>query len=80
MNKISRIFIWLAAALLAVSCVDDFTPDVKDAPEPRLVIDGLLTTEPAAHRVRLSMSAPFGTPSSQIPVVSGASVSIWDGE
>ena len=80
MNKTARIFIWLAAAVLAVSCVDDFTPDVKDAPEPRLVIDGLLTTEPAAHRVRLSMSAPFGTPSSQIPVVSGASVSIWDGE
>lgn len=80
MNKISRIFIWLAAAVCAVSCVDDFTPDVKEAPEPRLVIDGLLTTEPAAHRVRLSMSAPFGTPSSQIPVVSGAGVSIWDGE
>ncbi|MBO7117449.1 MAG: DUF4249 domain-containing protein [Bacteroidales bacterium] len=80
MKKTARIFIWLAAAVLAVSCVDDFTPDVKDAPEPRLVIDGLLTTEPAAHRVRLSMSAPFGTPSSQIPVVSGASVSIWDGE
>ena len=80
MNKTARIFIWLAAAVLAVSCVDDFTPDVKEAPEPRLVIDGLLTTEPAAHRVRLSMSAPFGTPSSQIPVVSGASVSIWDGE
>ena len=80
MGRISRILIWIAAAVFAVSCVDDFTPDVKDAPESILVIDGMLTTEPAAHRVRLSMSAPFGTPSSQIPVVSGASVSIWDGE
>ena len=75
----SRILLLALAAVFAVSCVDDFAPDIKDAPEPKLVIDGLLTTEPAAHCVRLSMSAPFGTSSSDIPVVSGASVSIWDG-
>ena len=80
MDRISRIFAAALAAILAVSCVDDFAPDLKDAPEPELVIDGLLTTEPAAHLVRLSKSAPFGTPSSEIPVVSGAGVSIWDGE
>ena len=80
MEKISRILLWALAAVFAVSCVDDFKPDIKDAPEPKLVIDGLLTTEPAAHRVRLSMSAPFGTSSSDIPVVTGASVSIFDGE
>ena len=72
--------LWALAAIFAVSCVDDFTPDIKDAPDPKLVVDGMLTTEPAAHRVRLSMSAPFGTSSADIPVVSGASVSIWDGE
>ena len=80
MDRISRILLWVLAAIFAVSCVDDFTPDIKDAPDPKLVVDGMLTTEPAAHRVRLSMSAPFGTSSADIPVVSGARVSIWDGE
>ena len=80
MDRISRILLWALAAIFAVSCVDDFTPDIKDAPDPKLVVDGMLTTEPAAHRVRLSMSAPFGTSSADIPVVSGARVSIWDGE
>ena len=80
MDRISRIFAAALAAILAVSCVDDFAPDLKDAPDPELVIDGLLTTEPAAHLVRLSKSAPFGTPSSEIPVEEKSSTGVAQAE
>lgn len=65
--------------LAAVSCVEDFVPDIKESDVRRVVVDAVLTTDTTAHCVRLSASAPYGTPSERIPVISGASVRLSDG-
>lgn len=69
----------ILALLAAVSCVEDFVPDIKEADVRRIVVDAVLTTDTTAHCVRLSASAPYGTPSERIPVISGASVRLSDG-
>lgn len=79
MRKVLDITLWLAAMLAAVSCVEDFTPEIKEADVRKIVVDAVLTTEPEAHCVRLSASAPYGTPSERIPVISGARVTLSDG-
>ena len=65
--------------LAAVSCVEDFVPDIKESDVRRVVVDAVLTTDTTAHCVRLSASAPYGTPSERIPVISGARVRLSDG-
>ena len=65
--------------LAAVSCVEDFIPDIKESDVRRIVVDAVLTTDTTAHCVRLSASAPYGTPSERIPVVTGARVRLSDG-
>ena len=76
MRKITFIIL---AMLAAVSCVEDFVPDIKESDVRRVVVDAVLTTDTTAHCVRLSASAPYGTPSERIPVISGASVRLSDG-
>ena len=76
MRKITFIILTL---LTAVSCVEDFVPDIKESDVRRVVVDAVLTTDTTAHCVRLSASAPYGTPSERIPVISGASVRLSDG-
>ena len=76
MRKITIIILTLLAA---VSCVEDFVPDIKESDVRRVVVDAVLTTDTTAHCVRLSASAPYGTPSERIPVISGASVRLSDG-
>jgi len=71
---------WILLSLVAaVSCVETFTPDIKESDVRRVVVDAVLTTDTTAHCVRLSASAPYGTPTERIPVISGASVRISDG-
>lgn len=79
MRRLTDIFLWAFALITAVSCVEDFKPDIKDSDVRRVVVDALLTTDTTAHCVRLSASAPYGTPSERIPVISGARVVLSDG-
>ena len=69
----------ILAMLAAVSCVEDFVPDIKESDVRRVVVDAVLTTDTTAHCVRLSASAPYGTPTERIPVISGANVRLSDG-
>ncbi len=71
--------ILILTLLTAVSCVETFVPEIKEADVRRVVVDAVLTTDTTAHCVRLSASAPYGTPSEKIPVISGASVRLSDG-
>ena len=71
--------LWILTLLAAVSCVETFVPDIKESDVRRVVVDAVLTTDTTAHCVRLSASAPYGTPSERIPVISGASVRLSDG-
>ena len=77
MKRIIR-YIAAAAALLAgaVSCVEDFEPGSKDFGRSRLVIDGMVTSDGSGNRVRLSMSAPYGTVKDGFEPVTGASVTV----
>jgi len=65
------------ALLAAVSCVEDFVPDIKESDVRRIVVDALLTTDTTAHCVKLTASAPYG--SKEMPVISGARVTLDDG-
>lgn len=67
----------LLAMLAAVSCVEDFVPDIKESDARRIVVDAVLTTDTAAHCVKITASAPYGT--KEMPVVSGARVTLSDG-
>jgi len=69
----------ILALMAAVSCVEEYIPDIKESDVRRVVVDAVLTTDSTAHRVRLSASAPYGTPSERIPVITGADVRISDG-
>lgn len=82
MKSAIRYIAALAALLsLAASCVEDFEPDPKDLGGARLVIDGMVTSEPSVNRVKLSLSAPYGTVKEEFEPVSNASVTVTcDGE
>lgn len=69
----------ILAMLAAVSCVEEFSPDLRKIDAYRVVVDAVLTTDTSAHCVRVSTSAPYGTASELIPVISGASVILSDG-
>ena len=71
---------WILTLLAAVSCVETFVPDIKESDVRRVVVEAVLTTDTTAHCVRLSASAPYGTPSERIPAVSGARVRLSDGK
>ena len=79
MRRILKILFWALAPAAAASCVEDFTPDIKEADIRTVVVDALITTEAEAHCVKLSASAPYGTPSKDIPAISGARVTLSDG-
>lgn len=69
----------IPALICAVSCVEEFIPDIKESDVRHVVVEAVLTTDTTAHKVRLSASAPYGTPSEKIPVISGAKVTLSDG-
>ena len=61
--------------LIVGSCVDPFKlPELSGAPQ--LVVDGLITTDPGPHKVKLSLS--FTINESSGPEVTGATLSILD--
>ena len=64
--------------LLSGGCTETVEMDLKST-NRRLVVDGMLTNEEKMHYVRLSESVSFFQDSAS-PVVSGAEVSISDGE
>ena len=75
-----RKLLLILTLLAAVSCVETFVPDIKESDVRRIVVEAVLTTDTTAHCVRLSASAPYGTPSERIPAVSGARVRLSDGQ
>lgn len=79
MRKYGKILLAVPAMLTAVSCVEDFFPDIKESDVHNVVVEALLTTEAEPHYVKLSSTAPYGTPTDKIPVISGAHVTISDG-
>lgn len=65
-------------ALLLAGCEETTKLDLKQT-EPKIVVDGLLTTDTARHYVRLTRTLDFydrGAP----PSVTGARVTVTDGE
>ena len=72
-----RKLLLILTLLAAVSCVEDFVPDIKESDVRRIVVDALLTTDTTSHCVKLTASAPYGSLS--MPAVSGAKVTLSDG-
>ncbi|ASB50880.1 DUF4249 domain-containing protein [Alkalitalea saponilacus] len=67
----------LFIVLLFSSCEEEIHLNLK-SDAPRLVVDGIITTDTMAHRVRLTTSGSYFE-NKPMPGVSGASVSISDG-
>ncbi len=51
----------LLIGILITTCVEPFTPDIKESQE-LLVVEGLLTDQPGNHYVYVSRSSPFNDP------------------
>lgn len=62
--------------ILTGGCITPFMPDIEENQE-LLVVEGLITDQPEANTVRLSLSMPLGQRLSATPV-SGAVISIFD--
>lgn len=71
--------ITILISLLISSCVEEYKVEVDKSSSTVLVVDGLLTTDTVAHRVKLSTSVPYGKLSEGAPAVSGAKVTLDDG-
>src|SRR5690554_5645044 len=61
---------------LLASCQEVIELDLGNA-EPRIIIEGLITTESGPHSVKISQSVDFGE-TNRFPPVSGGLVSISD--
>jgi hypothetical protein len=68
---------WL---LLAASCTDAVEIDTGLHPASCLAVDGMVTDRMRQQVVRLSLTTDFFSPSTEIPWVSGATVSVSCGE
>jgi hypothetical protein len=77
-NPIMAIILLAAAATIS-SCTEKIELDLGDLAEPRLVVEGWITDQPMAHRVRLTWSRSFFE-NRPAPALSGAQVTISDGD
>lgn len=59
MNRIIPVI--LLITVLITTCVEPFTPDIKESQE-LLVVEGLLTDQPGYHYIYVSRSSPFNDP------------------
>jgi len=75
MKRIRHIF-FFSFLLLINSCITPFIPPVTEEKEI-LVVEGLVTDQPGAYVINLSMSLPLGTKSTARPL-KGSIVSISD--
>lgn len=67
--------LFIIALLTLWSCVDSYRiPELQH--EPRLVVDGLITTEPGPHYVILALTQPLSNEYSNRQVVSGAQLKV----
>lgn len=80
MKRVVYILLAVLSALTSVSCVEELDLKVDKESSTVLVVDGLLTTERTAHCVKLSTSVPYSAYGGALPSVSGARVTISDGE
>jgi hypothetical protein len=67
----------LLALFLLTGCEEDIDLSLK-GDKPRLVVDGVITTDTMAHRVKLSLSGDYFD-NQPMPRVSGAVVTLSDG-
>ena len=78
MMKINKIWpLIFLHSLLVIACIDEYMPDLERY-EHILVVDGMLTSEPGPHIVKLSLSSPLNQKDSNM--VSGAILYIVDGD
>lgn len=75
--SIIRAFVILVVIGLVASCKEEIELHVKDANQQLLVVDGMITSEPASHRITLSRTGNFYQ-DRMTPRVSGAALSIRD--
>lgn len=77
MQKFYRCTFYTIIALLS-ACIDPFSLDTERN-EPILTVDGLLSTEPGRHKVRLTRTDRYGSVfDGQISTVNNATVAIRD--
>lgn len=55
--------------LLSAGCVTEFVPEISES-ENVLVVEGLITDQPAANRVRIALSMPLSNLTDPVPVTS----------
>jgi len=76
MNRTIKSLLSIFGLLALVSCEEVIDLDLGSA-EPRLVIEGAITTEPGPYYVRVHQSVDYGE-LNEFPPVSGAGISIND--
>jgi hypothetical protein len=78
MKFLKYLFPAIITVIMLPGCEEDINLNLKGE-SPRLVVDGIITTDTMAHKVKLSLSGNYFD-NQQMPRVSGAMVSLSDGE
>ena len=76
MNK--SLFYIALVFLLTLGCTKEVDIELNNEENSRLVVEGLITTEQTAHKVRLTRTSSYFSNQSP-PVETGATVSVSDG-
>lgn len=74
-----KIFILLTTAFIVFSCEEKIDIKLKDQGEPKVVVDGFITTSPGPHYIRISRTVPFFSANKFDPV-EGAFVTLIEDE
>jgi hypothetical protein len=74
-----RTILLFAVAITIASCTEKVELELGELTEPRLVVEGWITDQVKPHRVRLTTSRSYFE-NQPAPVISGAHVTIDDGE
>jgi hypothetical protein len=78
-RKIASILMLMLASALMTACEEVIDVDFTNGQTGNLVVEGMITTEARAHRVRLSYTSGYFNPSAQ-QWVTGAQVTISGGD
>ena len=79
-NRLLKYITFVLAIAAGTGCVEDFKVHVDKESSTVLVVDALFTTEEAEQHVKLTTSLPYSALRDSLPPVSGAFVTISDGE
>ena len=71
---------FILVTMAGAGCIDDFDVKVDKEVSTVLVVDGLFTTEEAEQHIKLTTSLPYAALVDTLPPVSGARVTLSDGE